>query len=536
MQAPIPIKKEHIIVGAGAAGCVAAKCFTMAQHTHNTLWLEQHAEPGGSAGYFSRGQPRRSFDAGATQLIECRDGQLQSILYTQAPAENQKPPSELFEHINSITQHWPAEALRIKLHGNGSCEWLSDRPPTSIEQAELKSLEHFLKVSASDAQWMWELMQSIPRFPIQSLSDITRALGLFLKIPLRKKIALPVLMFRSARGAMKKLNIQDSGLANDIISGLLIDTTQSTPEKSPWLAAAMGVSILNRGIFRCRGGMRHYFRPFVSSFEEHGGSYKPNELITQIATHPEGFLITSQNTRSGEVSHFLATQSLILNLTVWDVLSGIIPENDPIRATRVYKKWQKRCAHEQGWGAFAIYALVPDNKSWSDDTQYHQVFPSCDEPSHVQSSLYVSIPARTDPANPTGYRVLTATLHINSQQPFSDELKAQTTHTLVSRIERALGTQLSNVESATPSTYARYTRRLHGQVGGFPLSFKNFLFLALPSMVQHPLGKNSRLLLCGDTVFPGQGVIACSVSGIIAFERACRMNFRRLLKQNKVSR
>lgn len=534
MQASTPTRKQHIIVGAGAAGCAAAKCFTIAQRTHNTLWVEQHSEPGGSAGYFARGQPRRSFDAGATQLIECRDGQLQNILYTAAPAQNQKTTSQLFEHIDSITQHWPAEALRIKLHANGTCEWMSDRCPTPEEQSELRALEHFLSVSADDAHWMWELMQSIPRFPLQSFSDITRALRLFLKIPLRKKIALPVLMFRSARGAMTKLNIRKDGLANDVISGLLIDTTQSTPEKSPWLAAAMGVSILNRGIFRCRGGMRHYFRPFISSFEQHGGSYKPNELVTQIATHPEGFLITSQNARSGEVSQYLATQSLILNLTVWDMLSEIIPENDPLRTTRIYKKWRKRCDNERGWGAFAIYALIPDNPSWTDAPQYHQIFPSIDEPSLVQSSLYVSIPARDDPANPTGYRVLTASLHVNSQQQFSDELKSHTTQALVARIERALNTTLANVESATPSTFARYTRRRHGQVGGFQLSFKNFLFLALPSMVRHPLGKDTRLLLCGDTVFPGQGVIACSVSGIIAFERACRVSFSQLLKKAKV--
>jgi phytoene dehydrogenase-like protein len=282
--------------------------------------------------------------------------------------------------------------------------------------------------------------------------------------------------------------------------------------------------------------MRNYFRPFVSSFELRGGCYGPNQLITQIATHPEGFLITSRNARSGNISQYLATHSLILNLTVWDMLSDIIPKNDPLRATRVYKKWKKRCDNERGWGAFAIYALVTDNPLWTDAPQYHQVFPDSIEPDLIQSSLYVSIPSRDDPANPTGFRVLTATIHIDSNQQFSSELKTQTTQLLVKRIERALNSTLSNVESATPSTYARYTQRQHGQVGGFQLSFKNFLFLALPSMVKHPLGKDTRLLLCGDTFFPGQGVIACSVSGIIAFERACKVNFYRLIKQGKVIR
>lgn len=533
MQPTSFIQKEHIIVGAGAAGCAAAKCFSAAQLAGSALWLEQHGEPGGSAGYFARGKPKRNFDAGATQLIECREEQLQHTLYCLASVADQAQVSQLFEQIPSITQHWPSELRRVKLWANGSCQWLSERQASEEEEAELEVLERFLDQCAQDAQWMWELMHNIPRFPIQSLSDIRRAWALFCKIPLRKKLSLPFLMLRSARDAMNRAGVKKKGLADDIVSGLLIDTTQSSPERSPWLAAAMGISILSRGIFRCRGGMRNYFRPFVSSFEHHQGTYKPNELVTQITTHTDGFLVTSKNTRSGELSTHLATESLILNLTVWDLLSNIVPQGDPIRETRVYKIWQKRCQHERGWGAFAIYALIPDFAEWDDAPQYHQIFPLHDESPITQSSLYVSIPGRSDPANPSGYRVLTATLHVDSQQNFSTELKAQVTDTLRKRIELALNAKLKNIESATPSTFARYTRRLHGQVGGFQLSFRNFLFLALPSRLRHPLRKKTQLLLCGDTVFPGQGVIACSVSGIIAFERACQLSFKRLLLPTK---
>lgn len=519
---------EHLIVGAGAAGCAVAQCLSASRLAHRSVWLEQHSEPGGSAGYFARGQPKRRFDAGATQLIECRAGQLQHTLHslvqeTELPADN-----ETFEQIQSITQHWPARHLGIKLTTSGTAQWLAPQPPTAQELSELQSLERFLRRCEHDADWMWGLMQNIPRFPLQSFSDIFRALALFLKIPLAKKLALPFLLFRTARSVMNEEGVNRSGLANDIISGLLIDTTQSSPERSPWLAAAMGASILQRGIFRCRGGMRTYFRPVISSYERQQGIYRPNELVVRIETHHNGFLVTSVNTRTNVQSQYLSTQTLILNLTVWDLLSDIVPQNDPIRKTRVYQVWKKRSQREVGWGAFALYALVPDAPAWDDEPQYHQIFPLSDESDLTASSLYVSIPARSDSANPQGFRVLTATIHMDAQVAFSSEKKSQVTECLKRRIEAALKTELINVESAAPHTYARYTRRMRGQVGGFQLTLKNFLFFALPSQLKHPSKRGAQLLLCGDTVFPGQGIIACSVSGIIAFERACRRSFKSL--------
>ncbi|MEN9528282.1 MAG: hypothetical protein RI932_155 [Pseudomonadota bacterium] len=520
----------HLIVGAGAAGCAAAKCFAAAGLARDVVLLEQHNEPGGCAGYFSRGAPKRSHDAGATQLIECAPGSLQERLYSLAPAENQTSAEELFELIPTITQHWPDRAITIVLHKNGKVEWQANRTATTEEQQELAVLESFLRLCSEEAAWMWSLLSDIPRFPPQSFADLARAVLLFLKVPLRKKIHFPILFFANARAIMNKNGVRRDGLANDVLSGLLVDTTQSTPEKSPWLAAAMGMSILSRGIYRCRKGMRSYFRPSVSAFEERGGTYRPNERIISIETKPEGFLVTSVNKRNQERSSYLATESALLNLTVWDLVSGTVPAGDPLLATRVYRIWQKRAQREQGWGAFALYAIVRDHENWPSEPHFHQIFSSKDEIPELQSSLYVSIPARNDPANPSGYRVLTATIHLENLS-LSEDLRRLYETRLAYRIKAALKTDLEHTETAVPRTFEHFTGRRGGQVGGFRLTLNNFLFFANPSCLEHPTKKGARLLLMGDTVFPGQGVVACSVSGIIAFERATNLTFRSLLKK-----
>jgi len=518
----------HLIVGAGAAGCAAAKCFAAAGLANKALMLEQHNEPGGCAGYFSRGRPKRTHDAGSTQLIECATGSLQERLYSLAPATNQPSAEQIFEPIPTVTQHWPERKIAIVLHSDGKVTWQSARAATVDENKELATLEKFLQRCQKEAAWMWNLLNDIPRFPPQSFADLRRAFVLFLKVPLQKKILFPFLFLSSARTFMSFSGVRHAGLANDVLSGLLVDTTQSSPEKSPWLAASMGMSILTRGIYRCRKGMRSYFRPALTSFEERGGLYHPNERVIRIETHPNGFLVTSLNTKTQTQSSYLATESALLNLTVWDMVSGLIPESDALRQTSVYRRWEKVAQREQGWGAFALYATVPDHADWPDAPHFHQIFPSTEEIAQLQSSLYVSIPARNDPANPPGSRVLTATIHLENLV-LTDAQRQTYTERLASRIGAALSVELENLETALPRTFERFTGRLAGQVGGYRLSLRNFLFFATPSQVQHPSKKAAKLLLMGDTVFPGQGVVACSVSGIIAFERATNLTFRSLL-------
>lgn len=494
------------------------------------VWLEQHSEPGGSAGYFSRGQPRRSYDAGATQLIECAPGFLQERIFSLAPAQSQTPSQSVFEKIPIITQHWPDLSRSVQLHEDGRVEWTSAYPASEEERREMAVLERFLRICSTEAQWMWNLMSHIPRFPPQNWSDIRRALELFMRVPWQKKVLFPFLFLASARWMMSRHGIAQRGLANDVVSGLLIDTTQSSPEKSPWLAAAMGLSILQRGIYRCRKGMRSYFRPILTSFEEHNGQYKPHSRLVKIETRADGFLITSKNTLSQQESQYLVTGAALLNLTIWDIVDNLVPAEDPIRQSKIYRIWEKRATQESGWGAFAIYALVEDKESWPAHPLYHQIFPRSAEHPALQSSLYVSIPARDDPAHPTGFRVLTATLHTDIT-PLSEVERELFKQQLKERIESALEVSLLNVETAHPGTFARYTARRAGQVGGVPLKFSNFMFFATPSLLVHPINKRTQLLLVGDTVFPGQGVIACSVSGIIGFERATNLTFRSLLRK-----
>ncbi|MFN8559404.1 MAG: hypothetical protein U0531_19395 [Dehalococcoidia bacterium] len=71
------------------------------------------------------------------------------------------------------------------------------------------------------------------------------------------------------------------------------------------------------------------------------------------------------------------------------------------------------------------------------------------------------------------------------------------------------------VRAATPRTYAHYTQRRWGIVGGLRQDRRHGLLGA----VSHRSGAPG-LYLCGDTVFPGQGTIGVTLSGINAWRSA----------------
>jgi phytoene dehydrogenase-like protein len=57
--------------------------------------------------------------------------------------------------------------------------------------------------------------------------------------------------------------------------------------------------------------------------------------------------------------------------------------------------------------------------------------------------------------------------------------------------------------AATPRTWAKFTGRAHGRVGGLP-----FTFGTLARRYPSGLTRSPRLVRVGDTVFPGQSVVA----------------------------
>ena len=83
---------DIVIIGSGAGGLATAKLLAETNYGKSSLLIEQHSAPGGCSGYFARGNPKRLFDVGATQLVGIKKNEIQNIIFSINKGNNYEFP------------------------------------------------------------------------------------------------------------------------------------------------------------------------------------------------------------------------------------------------------------------------------------------------------------------------------------------------------------------------------------------------------------------------------------------------------------
>ncbi|MCS7078297.1 MAG: amine oxidase, partial [Bacteroidia bacterium] len=68
--------------------------------------------------------------------------------------------------------------------------------------------------------------------------------------------------------------------------------------------------------------------------------------------------------------------------------------------------------------------------------------------------------------------------------------------------------------ASTPKTWQKWVFRKNGNVGGVPQSMS-----IKPWQMLSPVTRHKNFFICGDTVYPGQGIAGVALSGILTYER-----------------
>jgi phytoene dehydrogenase-like protein len=168
------------------------------------------------------------------------------------------------------------------------------------------------------------------------------------------------------------------------------------------------------------------------------------------------------------------------------------------------------------WGAATLYAALREDvleNAW----QHQQVLLDYDARPGEGRDVFVSLSSPDDVLQaPRGWRALTASTHthLHDWETLSPEAyRAQKREwrerllTGVRRLVPRFDEGRKFVLCGTPQTWERYA--LRRGVGGVPLTLDNANFRALPSR----LGLRD-FYVVGDWTFPGQGTVACALSGI----------------------
>jgi len=198
----------------------------------------------------------------------------------------------------------------------------------------------------------------------------------------------------------------------------------------------------------------------------------------------------------------------LANVTPW-ALETLLGEAAP---GSLQRETRSRAAM---WGAFVIHAGVRAEKI-SHPITHHQVIVDVNQPLGEGNSVFISLSPLDDASRaPAGMRAAILSTHtrIRDWQGLSEtayqERKAAYAQKVLTAAERALPGFRAAAElilPGAPRTYAFYTHRPQGMVGGFP---QTSLFSA-----RGPQTGLRNLWLVGDSIFPGQSTAGVTLGAM----------------------
>lgn len=483
---------DLVVVGGGMGGLAAAS-LAQAQGLSVAL-LEAHGKLGGCAGWFDRGA--YTFDAGATALMGLGPDEPIGALLAAVGLE--------FEAVRTPSYRVCLPDRTIDVVPD------PDRFEANI-RAAFPGLDaarrRFWRLQEAVGSTLFHAAGRVPRLPFRSMGNLVhdfRVLGL---TGLLAASTWPLTVL----DVLKLLRLDDDRAFRSLVAMLLQDTAQAGPETVPFANAAACLQAYRIGMSRPRGGMRALAEGLGQRFQALGGRLHRSTIVDRVESDGDGFAVVTRRRRR------LPARQVAFNLPI-DLAVSLLDRRLTGRLGRLERQSRAR------WSAFTAYLAVRREAVPDDGPLFFQVLRRYDAPIHDGNNALVSLSPPGDPGyGPEHVRVATMSTHTDPAD-WSDlsaqsraAKKAEYADRMLTALGRALPdapASLLHAEYGTPRSFARYTRRHLGAVGGPPVSRRNSNFLAVGSDVLGP-----GLWIVGDSVFPGQGTMAVVLSAIRVVER-----------------
>lgn len=472
---------EVLIVGGGIAGMATAA--RLQARGVQTMVLEAHTTIGGCAGYFRH--QGFSFDVGATTFVDFAAGGVGAQF---------------------------CEEIGMDLDGDilpGYVAWLPDRTVTLHRDRE---------------RWHEERISAFGRESAPLWAQLDRIADVFwaasrkgIRLPFRRPADLLVAvrsvspadwpMARYLRwtfaDALAQFGQQRNTALRSTCNMLIQDTLHSSVEEAPLVNAALGISIRGAGLTRPHGGARGFFSALGRRYVEMGGEVRRRTVVKRIESVGGRFRVVTDR---GE---FLA-DSVVSTLPLSN-LSRLVDG----RAQRRLARAREASPGREG-GAVVLHLAVPEHEVAGHDFTHHQILHSYGQPLGDGNNMFISVSSPGDRMSaPEGYRAVMISTHCELERwndPALDYPRAKAAMVdrlldIARRVYPSLGDQARYAELGTPRTYARFTGRDLGGVGGLRQTMRNTNLHA----IGHSLGVRG-LYVAGDGTWPGLGTVAAMMA------------------------
>lgn len=476
---------DVVVVGSGFGGLGAA--LTLAEGGARVALCEALNYPGGCASTFSRDGYR--FEAGATLFSGFAEGQLFARWIKR--------------HGLRVPLDWidPVVELRAPLEGRAAVRLPVGNRPGDLERAlaslpgaPTERLARFFALQRRVADALWEVLEDgdlLP--PLGARALLRHALRLPRYAPLAGLVGRPLEAVLRRHGLA---DWQPLRLALDALCQITVQCGVAEAE------APMALSVMDyysRGTAHVRGGIGTLASEMVRAIEGAGGEVRFSSRV-RTARREDGTWTVS--TRSGE----LRARALVLNTLPAD--AARLTGSESARLARL----QQRV--EQGWGATMLYRVVRAPEGSSPSPHHLQLVEDAGAPLQDGNHCFVSISGEADEGRaPAGHRTLTISTHSRVLAP-EDPAAGAHTQAIQDRMRATLESrapewgQVIHELPGSPRTFARFTGRSRGWVGGIPrrAGLANYAQLG-------PLRFGPGAWLVGDTAFPGQSTLATATGG-----------------------
>jgi len=478
---------DVVVIGAGIAGLTAAA--VLARSGAHVTVVERHAVAGGCASFYQRAGYR--FDVGATLV----GGFGATGVHRR-----------IFERFGVDVPAEPVEpAMVVHLPDATIVRYGDDRWPAERRRAFGADAEPFWRAQERVADLAWDFSSRFPMLPVDR-AGIAGALGAFRP---RQLALLPTL----GRPLARLFGRAPSPRLRTFVDAQLLITAQTDADHADLAYGATALDLARAGTFHLAGGPAAIAAALARVVRRAGGRIAYRAGAEGIDLDGRGRVRAVRLADGRRIATPRAVAAIPLDDTA-ALLPGPAPFVRP------------RADGAARWGAFVAYVALPPGVVPDDVALHHQIVVDADRALGEGNTVFCSFSAAGEAGRARdGGRALTISTHTEVEaweRAFRDGTyaarKAEYAGRLCAALDRVVPGAWARarfVELATPHTFAAYTGRSHGLVGGVPQT----PWTATLGAASHRSGIPG-LLLAGDTVFPGQSTVGASLSGVAAARAA----------------